>query len=133
MLIIKDIPLIPLQTAIFKLIKEGQDKPIYGSVDDHTTLPYITFGSINFKNISVKNNTMWTASVQLDVWGSSDDKQVINDILNDMSVLLSVKGEQLDVQGYSIINVVVDFAEVWPEDTYGYHGVLTTLFQLQKI
>ncbi|WP_196602161.1 tail completion protein gp17 [Pectinatus frisingensis] len=132
MIIIKDIPLVPLQKAVFALIKTGQDKPIYGSVSKKTPLPYMTIGAINFKNTGVKNAVIWNASMQIDIWAGNNDKEVVNSILNDISVLITAKGRELEVEDYAIIDCDVDFVETFPEEFYGYHGVLTSIFKLQK-
>ena len=47
MILIKDIPQVPLRTAIFKLIKEGQGCAVYGDVPEEAAFPYITLGAMN--------------------------------------------------------------------------------------
>jgi len=45
MILIKNVPLVPLQKAVFKMLKEGQKVKVYGNVPTTADLPYITIGS----------------------------------------------------------------------------------------
>lgn len=133
MILIKDVPLVPLQQAVFKVIKEGQTTPVYGDVTEDAKLPYITIGSVTMKPEAVKNMVLWTATINIDVWADTNGKRKVNDVLNDVSALLSYYGSTLAVDGYKTISASIDVIEAFPEATTGYHGTLTSSFLLNKI
>lgn len=132
MILIRDVPLVALQQAVFHLLKEGQDVPVYGEVRDGARLPYITIGSVTLKPQAVKTMVMWTASLNVDVWAARTQKKKVNDILNDVSALISYNSDTLAVPGYTCISTSIDLVEAFPEETTGYHGTLTATFELQK-
>ena len=133
MILIKDVPLVPLQQAVFKVIKEGQTTPVYGDVTEDAKLPYITIGSVTMKPEAVKNMVLWTATINIDVWADTNGKRKVNDVLNDVSALLSYYGPALAVDGYKTVSASIDVIEAFPEVTTGYHGTLTASFLLNKI
>jgi len=132
MILIRDIPLIPLQEALYTLLKNGQSIPIYGKVPTDAALPYITVGGITAKPIAVKDINIWAMSITLDVWGSPDDKEAVNEALNDISALITFYGEELAIDHYKVIDAEIDLAEVFPAADGGYHGNLTAVLKLNK-
>lgn len=132
MILIKDIPLVSLQKALFLLLKNGQTIAVYGKVPESAALPYITIGGITAKPISVKDVTIWAMSVTMDVWGSPDNKQEVNETLNDISALITFHGENLTIEKYKVIDVEIDMAECFPAADNGYHGTLTAILKLNK-
>ena len=133
MILIKDVPLVSLQKALFKCLKNGQDKKIYGKVPQSVYYPYITIGSVTAKPVAVKDLVIWTCTVNIDVWGSPDDKEGVNEVLNDISALITFHGQDLDVKDYQVIGAQIDLVEAFPAQDGGYHGTETAVFQIQKI
>lgn len=132
MILVKEVPLVALQEAVFQLLKKGQSTPVYGEVRAGAALPYITIGSVTLKPQAVKTLVMWTATINIDVWAARTQKKVVNDVLNDISALLSYYSDTLEVGNYQCISGSVDLVEAFPEETTGYHGTLTAVFELQK-
>lgn len=132
MILIKDVPLVPLQQAVFKVIKDGQTTPVYGDVSEDAKLPYITIGSVTMKPEAAKSMVLWNATINVDVWADTNGKRKVNDVLNDISALLSYYGPTLAVDGYKTISANIDVIEAFPEVTTGYHGTLTASFLLNK-
>lgn len=133
MLLIKDVPLVSLQTALFKLLKNGQDVPIYGRVPTTAKLPYLTVGAVTAKPVTVKNSVIWNMSINVDVWGNNDGKLEVNECLNDISALITYRGESLELEKYKVISVEIDLVESFPAADGGYHGTLSANFNLQQI
>ncbi len=133
MILIKDVPLVSLQQAVFKALKEGQTTAIYGDVPTKAKLPYITIGSVTLKPEDAKSMVLWTATINIDVWADKEGKREVNDVLNDISALLSYYGPTLAVEGYKTISASIDVVEAFPELTTGYHGTLTVSFLLNKV
>ena len=132
MILIKDIPLVNLQKAVFKLLKDGQTCAIYGDVPYNASLPYITIGAIQAKPNGSKDSVLWTISMQIDVWADKNGKKTVNDTLNDISTLISYYGTTLAVENYAVVDTNIDLAETFPEETTGYHGTLTASFTLSQ-
>lgn len=138
MILIKNVPLVPLQKAVFKMLKEGQVVKVYGNVPADADLPYITIGSVTATPVSDKTGSLWNAAINIDVWAGSPQKQLVNDVLNDVCVLASYYGssdsdEQLQLDGFKVINCSIGTVEAFPELTTGYHGTITLNFVIQNI
>ncbi len=133
MIIIKDIPSIALRKAVFALLKDGQETPVYGGVPTGAKLPYITLGSGSFKPLAVKDSCMWQTSLAVEVWGTLNGKRDVNETLNNIAVLLSYYGNSMKIPDYQVIETEIDMVEDFPELTTGYHGTLTARFLLQRI
>lgn len=132
MILVKDVPLVALQQAVFNLLKEGQSVSVYGEVIEGAKLPYITIGSVTLKPQAVKTSVMWSASLNIDVWAARTQKKKTNDILNDISALLSYNSGGLSISGYDCFSTDIALVEAFPEETTGYHGTLTAVFELSK-
>jgi hypothetical protein len=132
MILIKDIPQVPLRTALFKLLKDCQTHDVHGDVPERAALPYITLGAMSFKPLGNKTTVIWQATASIEVWADGNQKREMNDILNDICVLLSYYGTELEIEGYKVIDVNLDLIEAYPETTAGYHGTVTVVFNLQK-
>ena len=132
MIVIHDIPLIALQTALFSIIKNGQTMPIYGNVPTDAELPYITFGAITAKPTGVKDVNIWDMSITLDVWGAETDKELVNEAINDLATLISNYGPKLEIPNFTMVNTQIDLAECFPASEGGYHGDLTAVLTLNK-
>ncbi len=132
MILVKDIPQVFLRTALFKLIKDGQNCPVYGDVPEGAVLPYITIGSMTFKPIGNKTSVIWQATANIEIWAGGSQKREMNDIMNHICLLLSYYGNDLDIEGYHVIDSELDMVEAFPEAVTGYHGSVTVVFKLQK-
>lgn len=138
MILIKNVPLVPLQKAVFKMLKEGQAVKVYGNVSTNADLPYIIIGSVTATPVSDKTGSLWNAAINIDVWAGAQQKQLVNDVLNDVCVLASYYGsndsdEQLQLDGFKVINCSIGTVEAFPEMTTGYHGTITLNFVIQNI
>ena len=132
MILVKDIPQVLLRTAIFKLLKDGQEHNVYGDVPEGGAFPYITLGAMNFRPVGNKTSVIWQATTAIEVWADGNQKRELNDILNDICILLSYYGSDMEVEGYHIIDTELELVETYPETTVGYHGTVTVNFTLQK-
>lgn len=132
MILIKDVPLVPLQQAVFKVLKDGQKVAVYGDVTEDAKLPYITIGSVTAKPLGAKDKVLWSCAINVDVWADRNQRKEVNEIINDISVLLSYYGPSLAVEGFKTMSASIDLVEAFPEQTTGYHGTLSASFELQK-
>lgn len=133
MLIIRDVPLVPLQEQIFAVLKAGQDHAVYGgALPLNAETPCITFGNVTAKPIMVKNESMWNCTVTIDAWADTDEKQIVNEMVNDISTLITAKGPIMQLEAYHVVAVDIELVEAFPSDQYGYHGTVTAVFVLQQ-
>lgn len=132
MSLIRDVPSVPLRMAVFKLLKEGQTIPIYGSVPQRARLPYITLGAASFKPVAVKDLILWEISLEIEVWAGEADKKIVNETLNDICALISAYGGELEMKNYKVNSTEIDLVEDYPELNTGYHGTVTALFTIQN-
>lgn len=131
MRIIKTIPTVSLQRAVFKLLSKGQDKKVYGQVPEGAAFPYITINSITAKPLDTKNSTQWNCSLTVDVWGTDEGKKDVYETVSDITYLISKYGvEKVAVDGFAVLDAQIDMIETFPEQTTGYHGLIQINYQL---
>ena len=131
MRIIKTIPTVSLQKAVFKLLSKGQDKKVYGQVPEGAAFPYITINSITAKPLDTKNSTQWNCSITVDVWGTDEGKKDVYETVSDITYLISKYGvEKVTVDGFAVLDAQIDMIETFPEQTTGYHGLIQINYQL---
>ena len=131
MRIIKTIPTVSLQKAVFKLLSKGQDKKVYGQVPEGAAFPYITIDSITAKPLDTKNSTQWNCSITVNVWGTEEGKQAVYEAVSDITYLISKYGvEKVVVDGFAVLDAQIDMIETFPEQTTGYHGLVQINYQL---
>lgn len=131
MRIIKTIPTVSLQKAVFKLLSKGQDKKVYGQVPEGAAFPYITIESITAKPLDTKNSTQWNCSITVNVWGTDEGKKDVYETVSDITYLISKYGvEKVTVDGFAVLDAQIDMIETFPEQTTGYHGLIQINYQL---
>lgn len=131
MRIIKTIPTVSLQRAVFKLLSKGQDKKVYGQVPEGAAFPYITIESITAKPLDTKNSTQWNCSITVNVWGTDEGKKDVYETVSDITYLISKYGvEKVTVDGFAVLDAQIDMIETFPEQTTGYHGLIQINYQL---
>lgn len=131
MRIIKTIPTVSLQKAVFKLLSKGQDKKVYGQVPEGAAFPYITIDSITAKPLDTKNSTQWNCSITVNVWGTDEGKKDVYETVSDITYLISKYGvEKVAVDGFAVLDAQIDMIETFPEQTTGYHGLIQINYQL---
>lgn len=131
MRIIKTIPTVSLQKAVFKLLSKGQDKKVYGQVPEGAAFPYITIDSMTAKPLDTKNSIQWNCSLTVNVWGTEEGKQAVYEAVSDITYLISKYGvEKVVVDGFAVLDAQIDMIETFPEQTTGYHGLVQINYQL---
>lgn len=129
--LIKHVPIVPLQQAVYGLLANGQNVPVHGTVPAKAPLPYITIDAVTAKPVDVKNMVQWNCSLTINVWGTLESKQNVYETVNDIVYLVTKYGiSKVTVDGFDVMDAVIDLVEVFPEQTTGYHGTVTLLYQL---
>lgn len=126
------VPILAFHKAVYKLLSEGQTTPVYDDVLPKSKPPYVTIGATNIKPNGTKDKAIYDASVQLHIWSGYQGKREINSIMNDISTVLSYAKLSLE-DGFQLISQDVDFYEVYSEEEYGYHGVITVIARIQDM
>lgn len=132
MRVIKNVPTVSLQIGVHKLLSMGQDKPVYGGpVPAGATFPYITLDAITAKPLDTKNSVQWACSMTVNIWGTEDGKQAVYEAVSDITYLISKYGvEKVQVDGFAVLDALIDMIETFPEQTTGYHGLIQINYQL---
>lgn len=133
MILIKDVPQVPLRRALFSLLQEGQNHNIYGDVPEDATFPYIVIGSMIFSPIGSKTTVIWQSKVSIEAYSDGIQQLELNEMLNDICTLVSFYGNSLEIEGYGIVDTEIETVETEQETTTGYHGTVTVVFKLQKV
>jgi len=133
MIIVRRIPLNALQKKIYELLTTGQTTPVYDDVPPDASFPYITLGAFTCKQNGAKSLDMSDVSLQIDIWSEYCGKAEVNGIMDDIATLLSACPIDLSDDNFKVISQDIDFAEAFPEDNFGYHGVLTLVCKIQNL
>lgn len=119
-----------LQTGLFNLLSAGQTTPVYDDVPEDAVFPYITIGAFTCKRVADKTSDIWDASIQLHIWSDYSGKAEINAVADDITTVVS--SSAIEAPGFFVISQDVDFFEAFPEEEFGYHGVLTVVVTIQN-
>lgn len=130
---IKRIPLVPLQKAIYADLLQYQTTPVYDDVPHNAKLPYITLGSFTCKNNGAKNTEISDVTLQIHIWSEYSGKAEVNEIANDVIAVLSAVPMDLSADNFKTMIQEIDFFEAFPEESAGYHGVITFVAKIQNL
>ncbi|MEN6567198.1 MAG: DUF3168 domain-containing protein [Veillonellales bacterium] len=133
MIIKRRIPMNALQKGLADLLSQGQTTPVYDDVTDDAELPYITLGEFTCKQAGGKTIDIWNTSIKIDIWSDYGGKAEVNEIINDISTVLSSALIDLSTDKFKVISQEVDFIEAFPEQEFGYHGVITLVCRIQNL
>ena len=128
----KRIPLNALSAAVYQRLSEHQDIPVYDDVFEDAEAPYITFGLFTCKEAGTKVNDITDVTLNIDIWSEYHGKKEVNQIANDIITLLCATNFDLSADGFHHMGTTIDYFEAFPEDNYGYHGVITMLAKIQN-
>lgn len=127
------IPLNSVTEALYKLLSESQDVPVYDDLPTYDViLPIITLGDFTSKPTSSKDDTVTEITMTIDIWSNYEGRKEINGIINDIIAILSNYDLEL-TDGFSEISQEVDFVNTFSEDDDGYHGVISLVSLVQEL
>ena len=127
------VPLLAIQKALVKRLRDGQTTPVFDDVANEARLPYISIGAINVKSDGSKDTAIYDVSIQLHLWSNYRGKKEINGMMDDVANVLSYAMLDTTEDNFKIINQEIDFFEAFAEDTLGYHGVITVVIKIQDM
>ena len=127
------IPLNALQKAIYSALTQYQTTPVYDDVSESAAPPYITLEAFTCKANGGKAVDISDVSLQLHIWSQYNGKAEVNEIANDIINVLTAVPLDLSADGFRVMSQDIDFFEAFPEDEYGYRGVLTFVAKIQNI
>lgn len=146
------IPMTALQTAIYTALVNHQTTPVYDDLpigkydedgkqifDDEgnpvpVDFPLITFGAFTWKTNSAKGLAAGDVSLQIQVFSEYNGKKEVNEIMDDVTEVLSSVKLDLSASGFKVLNLEVDFVEAFPEEEDdGYRGVITVVGRIQDM
>lgn len=133
MIILRRIPMTALQKGLFFLLSSGQTTPVYDDVREDAPMPYITLGAFTCKHNGVKTADIWDTSIQIHIWSEYEGKTEVNDVANDIATVLSSAVIDLSVEHFKVLSQDVDMFEAFPEEEFGYHGIVTLVCKIQNL
>ncbi len=132
--LIRRIPMIPLQEAIYKALKKYQDTcNVYDNVPKDAKLPYMVLNSFEYKPTGSKDVDKGTATVKIGIYSEYEGKTEVNQIADEATAILTSVPLDLSVDNFSVLNQDTDTFEAFPEETYGYYGELTFIAEIQNL
>jgi hypothetical protein len=131
--IIRRIPMNALQKGVFFILSTKQTTPVYDDVPQDAALPYITLGAFTDKQVGNKTADIHDISQQIHIWSEYEGKKEVNDIANDVTAVLTSWPIDLSADDFNMMSQDVDFFEAFPEETDGYHGVVTFTAKIQNL
>jgi hypothetical protein len=131
--IIRRIPMNALQKGVFGILSTKQTTPVYDDVPEGAVLPYITIGAFTDKQTGNKTADIHDISQQIHIWSQWEGKKEVNEIANDVMAVLTSWPIDLSADGFNMMSQDVDFFEAFPEETFGYHGVITFVAKIQNL
>lgn len=132
-MIIRRIPMNALQKGVFFILSTKQTTPVYDDVPQDAALPYITLGAFTDKQVGNKTADIHDISQQIHIWSEYEGKKEVNDIANDVTAVLTSWPIDLSADDFNMMSQDVDFFEAFPEETDGYHGVVTFTAKIQNL
>lgn len=117
-----------LGKALFKLLNEKlPDITVYDFVPEEAAVPYVTIGTMVTNDISSKAETAYKVAIQINIWSEYRGKYEINKIAERIMALLCSNEGYIDVtaDGFTAYQNTIDMYEAYPEDAYGYNGVIS--------
>lgn len=132
-MIIRRIPMNALQKGVYSILSAKQTTPVYDDVPADAVLPYITLGSFTCKQVGNKTADLVDVSLQIHIWSAYEGKREVNEIADDVTAVLTSWPLNLTADGFIANSQDIDFFEAFPEETAGYHGVLTFVSKIQNL
>ena len=106
---------------------------VYDDVPDDAVCPYITLGAFTSKRGGSKDADVPDISQQIHIWSKYEGKAEVNEIAEDITAILTAIKLDLSAKKFKVIEQDIDMFEAFPEETTGYHGVLTLIAKIQNL
>lgn len=155
MRVIKRLPILSLQEAVYGLLEKGQTAQVYRSIPAETkNSPYITIGLCTVKPEDTKEDALWNCTLSIDIWSTgagagmvieagestaggqaagtqiAEQAKKIYEAIDDISYLMTKYGDRITVDGYKVLDVEVEQSETFPTSDLGYHATISVRYQL---
>lgn len=127
------IPLVALITGLATALTTYQTTPVYDKVPSGAALPCISLGAFTCKPNNSKDSDIWDTTVIIHIWSSYNGKAEVNEIMNDVSTVLSAAVIDLSASNFNVTQQDIEFGEAFEEEQFGYHGALTFLAKIQNL
>lgn len=124
-------PLLGLQGAVYRRLKDALSCPVYDDVPDGAAMPYVTIGEDTALDWSTKPQPGMEITQTLHVWsaypGMAEVKRIIDEAIQ------AVVNTTFDVDGFFVVSAQLDMVDVL-RDPEGYrHGVVRFRFKTLEV
>ncbi|TWH49595.1 DUF3168 domain-containing protein [Sporomusa sp. KB1] len=97
------VPINPLQTAIYNLLKEKQTTPVYDKLPKKQSFPYILISDYEYTLSGAKDTDICDITFELEIWTDYQGKTEVNEIVEDITYVLTAGKIDLSASGYKLI------------------------------
>jgi hypothetical protein len=128
------IPMDALQAGVYGILTEHDlDIPVYDSLPADASPPYIVIGAFTWRRDGNKTVDKGRATSQIHIWSAYAGKAEINQIMNDVTALLTSWRLDLSDADFVVLDQDVEMCEAFETEENGQHGVVTFVAEIQNI
>lgn len=127
------IPMDALQQGVYSILSEKQTTPVYDSIPSGAAMPYIALGAFTGKPKANKTVDFSRCTVQIHIWSAYSGKTEVNEIMNDISAVLTSWPIDLSAQNFNVMDQDIEMCEAFETEENGYHGVVTFVAEIQNL
>lgn len=103
-MIIRRLPLNPLQKGVYEILATKQTTPVYDCVAEDAIFPYIAFSDYEFEVEGSKTSDISVITLEIEIWSDYAGKAVINDVAEDIIAVLTAWNIDLSADGFNVLS-----------------------------
>jgi hypothetical protein len=128
------IPMDVFVAEAYRVMTEYQDSwLVFDKVPQKSVPPYAEIGEFTAKQVGAKDSDVWDVSLQIHLWSTYAGKSEINLMADDFTLLLTSWPLDLSASYFAVLSQDIDMFEAFPDELYGYHGILTLVATVQNL
>ena len=121
---------VALDTQLYNnIIYDGKTVPVYDSIPDQSTLPYIRFGEDTVSPWDTKTTYGKDMTHTLHVFSDQGWNQEVKEIMRLIEVQLR---NPITIDGHKVVIAELEFQEVFEEENNIKHGAMRFRFRIQE-
>lgn len=128
---IKRIPLVALQKALYVALTTYQTTPVYNYIPSDAVLPYIKIGAFTCKPNGSKSTDISDVTTQIIIFSDYEGTSEVNEIANSVIHIIGAVKLDLSEGGFQVLQQSYDMFESF-EDENGYSAVITFTAKIQN-
>lgn len=126
------VPINPLQTAIYNILKEKQETPVYDKLPTKYTFPYILISDYEYELGGSKTTDITDITFELEIWTEYRGKTQVNEIAEDIITVLTAWPIDLSAHGYRVTSKDAKGGKGARQDSY-FYGIIYFTAKIQNL